>query len=66
MAFPLPITKICREIISIYDSLNTTIQCIEIMDRMAETLRVKPEEAMKQAVKKGDATEVADYLVKKA
>lgn len=49
-----------------YDSLNTTIQCIEIMDRMIATLRTKPD-SMRQAVKKGflNATEVADYLVKK-
>jgi argininosuccinate lyase len=49
-----------------YDSLTTTLQCIEIMDRMISTLRTKPE-AMKKAVKKGflNATEVADYLVKK-
>lgn len=49
-----------------YDSLNTTKQCIEIMDRMILTLKTKPE-AMKRAVKKGflNATEVADYLVKK-
>jgi argininosuccinate lyase len=49
-----------------YDSLNTTIQCIQIMDRMISTLKTKPE-AMKLAVKKGflNATEVADYLVKK-
>jgi argininosuccinate lyase len=49
-----------------YDSLNTTMQCIQIMDRMISTLKTKPE-VMKQAVKKGflNATEVADYLVKK-
>lgn len=49
-----------------YDSLSTTMQCIEIMDRMIATLTAKPE-AMKKAVKKGflNATEVADYLVKK-
>lgn len=50
-----------------FDSLTTTKQCIEIMDRMIATLKTKPEN-MKRAVKKGflNATEVADYLVKKA
>lgn len=49
-----------------YDSLTTTIQCIEIMERMISTLKARPEN-MKKAVKKGflNATEVADYLVKK-
>jgi argininosuccinate lyase len=49
-----------------YDSLITTTQCIQIMDRMISTLKTKPEE-MKKAVKKGflNATEVADYLVRK-
>lgn len=49
-----------------YDSLSTTMQCIEIMDRMIATLTAKPD-AMRKAVKKGflNATEVADYLVKK-
>ncbi|TJX13352.1 argininosuccinate lyase [Tissierella creatinini] len=49
-----------------YDSLNTTIQCIDIMERMISTLKARPEN-MKKAVKKGflNATEVADYLVKK-
>lgn len=51
---------------SFYESLTTTIQCIEIIDRMIATLKTKPE-IMKQAVKKGflNATEMADYLVKK-
>lgn len=51
---------------SFYDSLTTTIQCIKIMDRMIATLKAKPEN-MKKAVQKGflNATEVADYLVKK-
>jgi len=51
---------------SFYDSLSTTIQCIEIMNRMIGTLKTKPK-VMKEAVKKGflNATEVADYLVKK-
>ena len=49
-----------------YDSLHTTTQCIEIMGKMISTLKAKPE-TMKKAVKKGflNATEVADYLVKK-
>ncbi len=48
------------------DSLTTTIMCIDIMERMIATLKARPEN-MKKAVKKGflNATEVADYLVKK-
>lgn len=51
---------------SFYDSLTTTINCINIMEKMISTLKAKPEN-MKKAVKKGflNATEVADYLVKK-
>ncbi len=51
---------------SFYQSLTTTKECIEIMNKMIETLKTNPEK-MKKAVKKGflNATEVADYLVKK-
>lgn len=51
---------------SFYDSLITTINCINIMEKMISTLKAKPDN-MKKAVKKGflNATEVADYLVKK-
>lgn len=49
-----------------YDSLHTTKQCLRIMERMISTLKTKPA-AMKRAVAQGflNATEVADYLVKK-
>ena len=49
-----------------YDSLSTVQLCLPIMERMLATLTVK-QEKMKQAVKTGflNATEVADYLVKK-
>ncbi len=48
------------------DSLTTTIMCIDIMERMISTLKARSEN-MKKAVKNGflNATEVADYLVKK-
>lgn len=48
-----------------FDSVNTLEMCIQIMEKMIATLRVK-EEKMKEAVTKGflNATEVADYLVK--
>lgn len=48
-----------------FDSVNTIEMCIQIMEKMIATLRVK-EEKMKEAVTKGflNATEVADYLVK--
>ncbi|MDD2447198.1 MAG: argininosuccinate lyase [Tissierellia bacterium] len=51
---------------SFYDSLTTTTICIKLMNRMIGTLKANPE-SMKKAVKKGflNATEVADYLVKK-
>ncbi len=51
---------------SFYDSISTVIICIKMMERMIATLKAKPD-AMKNAVKKGflNATEVADYLVKK-
>ena len=49
-----------------YDSLQTVILCLSVMERMISTLKVKKEN-MERAVKKGflNATEVADYLVKK-
>ncbi|MCR8746224.1 argininosuccinate lyase [Romboutsia lituseburensis] len=49
-----------------FDSINTIQMCISIMERMIATLKVN-EENMKKAVKHGflNATEVADYLVKK-
>ncbi len=49
-----------------YDALDVVTGSLQMMDRMIGTLKAKPE-AMKQAVKKGflNATEVADYLVKK-
>lgn len=51
---------------SFYDSLSTVTICIKMMDRMIGTLKANPE-TMRDAVKKGflNATEVADYLVKK-
>lgn len=49
-----------------FDSVNTLEMCIQIMERMISTLVVR-EDNMKAAVKNGflNATEVADYLVKK-
>lgn len=49
-----------------FDSTNTLSMCLQIMERMIATLKVK-EDNMKRAVKGGflNATEVADYLVNK-
>ncbi|KAB2336006.1 argininosuccinate lyase [Cytobacillus depressus] len=49
-----------------FDSLDTVLDCLEIMAKMIDTLHVK-EENMKAAIKAGflNATEVADYLVSK-
>ena len=49
-----------------FDSVNTLSMCLQIMERMIATLRVR-EDNMKKAVKGGflNATEVADYLVNK-
>lgn len=49
-----------------FDSVRTLEMCLEIMARMIETLKVR-DDNMKKAVKGGflNATEVADYLVKK-
>jgi len=49
-----------------FDSLDTTLACLQIMSNMISTLEVNSEN-MKKAVKEGflNATEVADYLVSK-
>lgn len=49
-----------------FDSVRTLEMCLEIMARMIETLKVR-DDNMKKAVKGGflNATEVADYLVKR-
>ena len=49
-----------------FDSVKTLEMCIQIMEGMIETLKVR-EDNMKKAVKGGflNATEVADYLVNK-
>jgi argininosuccinate lyase len=49
-----------------YDSLRTVIFCLTIMERMIATIKVH-KDVMRKAVSKGflNATEVADYLVKK-
>ncbi|MDV2684400.1 argininosuccinate lyase [Alkalihalophilus lindianensis] len=49
-----------------FDSVDTTISCLKIMNEMIRTLKVNREK-MKEAVKAGflNATEVADYLVNK-
>ena len=49
-----------------FDSVNTISMCIQIMERMIATLKIKKDN-MKKAVKGGflNATEVADYLVRK-
>ncbi|MFD1928504.1 argininosuccinate lyase [Sporosarcina siberiensis] len=49
-----------------FDSLDTVMDCLEIMAKMIETLHVN-EDNMKAAIKAGflNATEVADYLVSK-
>jgi argininosuccinate lyase len=49
-----------------FDSVYTLEMCIQIMDRMIATLKINTDN-MKKAVKGGflNATEVADYLVKK-
>lgn len=49
-----------------FDSVNTLSMCLQIMERMIATVKVKKDN-MKKAVKGGflNATEVADYLVNK-
>lgn len=49
-----------------FDSANTLSMCLQIMERMIDTLKVRADN-MKKAVKCGflNATEVADYLVNK-
>ncbi|CAM3247218.1 argininosuccinate lyase [Filibacter tadaridae] len=49
-----------------FDSLDTVMDCIEIMSKMIDTLHVNADR-MKAAIKGGflNATEVADYLVSK-
>ena len=49
-----------------FDSVNTLSMCLQIMERMIATLKVRKDN-MKKAVKGGflNATEVADYLVNK-
>ncbi|WP_416435407.1 argininosuccinate lyase [Priestia megaterium] len=49
-----------------FDSLDTTLACLQIMSNMISTLEINSEN-MKKAVKEGflNATEVADYLVSK-
>ena len=49
-----------------FDSVTTISMCLQIMERMIATLKVR-EDNMKKAVKSGflNATEVADYLVNK-
>lgn len=49
-----------------FDSLDTTLACLQIMSNMISTIKVNREN-MKKAVKDGflNATEVADYLVSK-
>ena len=52
--------------VGFFDSVNTLSMCLQIMERMIATLKVR-EDNMKNAVKGGflNATEVADYLVNK-
>lgn len=49
-----------------FDSVNTISMSLQIMERMIATLKIKKDN-MKKAVKGGflNATEVADYLVRK-
>ena len=49
-----------------FDSVNTLSLCLQLMDQMIATLKIR-EDNMKKAVKGGflNATEVADYLVNK-
>lgn len=49
-----------------FDALDTTMACLDIMNGVISTLKVR-EDVMAQSVKKGflNATEVADYLVSK-
>ncbi|WP_339254703.1 argininosuccinate lyase [Sporosarcina sp. FSL W8-0480] len=49
-----------------FDALDTVLDCMEIMSKMIDTLKVNAEN-MKAAIKAGflNATEVADYLVSK-
>jgi argininosuccinate lyase len=49
-----------------FDALDTVMYCLEIMANMIDSLHIK-EENMKAAIKAGflNATEVADYLVRK-
>ena len=51
---------------SFYDALKVVSGSLQMMERMIATMKVKPE-VLRQAVRKGflNATEVADYLVKK-
>ncbi|MCC3867608.1 argininosuccinate lyase [Terrisporobacter mayombei] len=50
-----------------FDSVNTISMCLQIMERMIATLKIRKDN-MKKAVKGGflNATEVADYLVNKS
>ena len=52
--------------VGFFDSVNTLSMCLQIMERMIATLKVR-EDNMKNSVKGGflNATEVADYLVNK-
>ncbi len=49
-----------------FDALDTTMACLDIMNGVISTLRVR-EDVMQESVKRGflNATEVADYLVSK-
>jgi argininosuccinate lyase len=49
-----------------FDSVDTTLSCLEIMSEIISTLKVNKVN-MEKAVKKGflNATDLADYLVKK-
>ncbi len=49
-----------------FDALDTTMACLDIMNGVISTLKVR-EDVMQESVKKGflNATEVADYLVSK-
>ncbi|MBU3180923.1 argininosuccinate lyase [Clostridium psychrophilum] len=49
-----------------FDSVDTVLKCIKVMNQMLATLKIKKDN-MHKAVKKGflNATEAADYLVKK-
>ncbi|ASN06178.1 argininosuccinate lyase [Virgibacillus necropolis] len=49
-----------------FDSVDTTLSCLEIMSQIIDTLKANKEN-MEKSVRKGflNATELADYLVKK-